>query len=141
MYQARRQLFHIPAINIRYLLVYGLSDTFSNQTMQLKRSDGMTVNQYIEQLSRREVIYVRRVQYSLIFMVLAILPLITFSSETGRFYLKSFGVLIRQFGDIGISMLLTFMIIMTMIGVSSLWKLYKTARLKSRYRWGAYSAR
>jgi len=101
----------------------------------------MATHQYIEQLSRREAVYSKRVQYCLLLILLAVLPLTTFSSEAGGLYVKSFGVLIKQFGEVGLSILLSFIIITALVGLRSLWKLHKTARLRAKHEWSAYSLR
>ncbi|ACT47703.1 hypothetical protein [Methylotenera mobilis] len=101
----------------------------------------MATHQYIEQLSKREVTYSKRVQYCLLLILLAALPLLTFSIDSGGLHVKNFSVLIRQFGEIGLSILLSFIIITALVGLRSLWKLHKTARLRAKHEWHAYSLR
>ncbi|GEM_PF-926369 len=101
----------------------------------------MAAHQYIEQLSKREVVYSKRVQYCLLLILLAVLPLTTFSSDEGGFHVKSFSILIRQFGEIGLSILFTFIIVTALVGLRSLWKLQKTARLRAKHEWNEYSLR
>jgi len=100
----------------------------------------MATHQYIEQLSKREILYSKRVQYCLLLILLAVLPLTTFSGDVG-FHVKSFSILIRQFGEVGLSLLFTFIIITALVGLRSLWKLHKTARLRAKHEWNAYSLR
>jgi len=109
--------------------------------IKLNRSYNMATHQYIEQLTKREALYSKRVQHCLLLILLAVLPLTTFSSSEGGFHVKSFSVLIRQFGEIGLSMLFTLIIITALVGLRSLWKLHKTARLRAKHEWNAYSLR
>ena len=101
----------------------------------------MATYQYIEQLSKREATYSKRIQYCLLLILLAALPLTTFSIDDGSFHVKSFSILIRQFGEVGLALLLTFIIIAALVGLGSLWKLYKTARIRAKHEWSAYSLR
>lgn len=100
----------------------------------------MATQQFMELLNKREAVYSKRVQYCLLLTLVAALPLIAFSSVDGV-HIKSFTVLIKQFGDVGLAILLSLIIITVLVGLSSLWKLYKTLRLKAKYEWSAYSLR
>lgn len=97
--------------------------------MYLIRSDEMAINQYIEQLKKREIVYKKRVQYCLLFMLLSVLPMTTLFTEIEGFYIKSFSTLTKQFGEIGLSVLCTFIILIALVGLRHLWKLNKISKL------------
>lgn len=91
----------------------------------------MTVTTNIERLKELENTYSRRGQYSLLLLFFISLPLITFiDDDGGGLHIRSAKQLIRDFGEVGTPLLLSFTLITFVVGVYSWLQLRKLSKLR-----------